>query len=135
MKDYYTILGIKITATNDEVKKAYRMMSKKYHPDINPKGAEQFKNINEANSVLSNINLRKDYDIKHKANFGAYQTGTSAKANEKNNTVKSNHSFTSNSYTQSTIIVNGVKINVSGNNTYTSVTVKNGKIIVETKSK
>jgi curved DNA-binding protein len=63
--DYYKILGIAKTATPEEVKKAYRKMARKYHPDVNPgdKEAEKrFKEINEANEVLSNAENREKYD-------------------------------------------------------------------------
>lgn len=63
--DYYKILGIDKKATEAEIKKAYRKLARKYHPDLNPndKEAEQkFKNINEANEVLSNPENRKKYD-------------------------------------------------------------------------
>ena len=55
--DYYKILGIDKSATEADIKKAYRKMARKYHPDVNPndKAAEQkFKEVNEANEVLSN---------------------------------------------------------------------------------
>ncbi len=63
--DYYKILGINKTATEKEIKKAYRKLARKYHPDVNPgnKTAEKkFKEINEANEVLSNPEYRKKYD-------------------------------------------------------------------------
>lgn len=63
--DYYKILGVSKTATESEIKKAYRKLARKYHPDLNPndKEAEQkFKDINEANEVLSHPENRKKYD-------------------------------------------------------------------------
>jgi len=63
--DYYKILGIDKSATEADIKKAYRKMARKYHPDVNPndKAAEQkFKEVNEANEVLSNPENRKKYD-------------------------------------------------------------------------
>ena len=63
--DYYKILGIKKTATDKDIKKAYRKLARKHHPDLNPddKAAEKkFKEINEANEVLSNTENRKKYD-------------------------------------------------------------------------
>jgi DnaJ-class molecular chaperone len=59
---YYSILGVKKDASQDEIKKAFRKLSKKYHPDKNPKGEEQFKKINEAYSVLSDPKKRQLYD-------------------------------------------------------------------------
>jgi curved DNA-binding protein len=65
-KDYYNILGIKKTASEDEIKKAYRKQAVKFHPDKNPgdKSAEEkFKEINQANDVLSDPEKRKKYDL------------------------------------------------------------------------
>jgi len=63
--DYYKILGISKNATEKEIKKAYRKLARKFHPDLNPdnKTAEKkFKEINEANEVLSHPENRKKYD-------------------------------------------------------------------------
>lgn len=64
-KDYYGALGIKKTATADEIRKAFRKLARKYHPDVNPgdkKAEEKFKEISEANDVLSDEKKRKVYD-------------------------------------------------------------------------
>jgi len=64
-KDYYGLLGIKKTATADEIRKAFRKLARKYHPDVNPgdkKAEEKFKEISEANDVLSDDKKRKIYD-------------------------------------------------------------------------
>jgi len=69
-KDYYAILGVSKTATPEEIKRTYRKLARKYHPDVNPgnpKAEEQFKAINEANEVLSNPETREKYD-----QFGQY---------------------------------------------------------------
>ena len=63
--DYYKILGIDKKASQDEIKKAYRKLAVKNHPDKNPgdKAAEErFKRVNEANEVLGNAEKRKKYD-------------------------------------------------------------------------
>ena len=63
--DYYKILGVPKSASESAIKKAYRKLARKYHPDLNPndKVAEKkFKEINEANEVLSNAENRKKYD-------------------------------------------------------------------------
>jgi len=63
--DYYKILEVDKKATEEEIKKAYRKLARKYHPDVNPNNPEalkKFKEINEANEVLSNPENRKKYD-------------------------------------------------------------------------
>ena len=64
-KDYYAILGVKKTASADDIRKAFRKLARKYHPDVNPgdKSAEEkFKTLSEANDVLSDPKKRKIYD-------------------------------------------------------------------------
>ena len=64
-KDYYEILGVAKGASEDDIKKAYRRLAKKYHPDKNPgnkEADEQFKHISEAYAVLSDTSKRKEYD-------------------------------------------------------------------------
>jgi len=64
-KDYYATLGVKKTATSDDIRKAFRKLARKYHPDVNPgdkKSEEKFKEISEANDVLSDEKKRKVYD-------------------------------------------------------------------------
>jgi molecular chaperone DnaJ len=64
-KDFYQVLGVPDSASQDEIKKAYRKLAKQYHPDANPNNAsaaERFKEISEAHSVLSDPEKRKQYD-------------------------------------------------------------------------
>lgn len=64
-QDYYSLLGIAKSATADEIKKAYRKLAVKYHPDKNPNNKEaedKFKQINEAYEVLGDPEKRKKYD-------------------------------------------------------------------------
>jgi curved DNA-binding protein len=76
-KDYYKILGVNKNASQDEIKKAFRKLAVKYHPDKNPGNKEaeaKFKEINEANEVLSDPDKRKRYD-ELGANWKYYQQG------------------------------------------------------------
>lgn len=66
-KDYYKILGVARQASDKEIKSAFRKLAKKYHPDVNPKASEQFKELNEAYEVLSDPDKRQKYD-----QFGQY---------------------------------------------------------------
>jgi molecular chaperone DnaJ len=64
-KDYYATLGVKKTASPEDIRKAFRKLARKYHPDVNPgdkKAEEKFKEISEANDILSDEKKRKVYD-------------------------------------------------------------------------
>ncbi|MDA8241890.1 MAG: molecular chaperone DnaJ [Nitrospiraceae bacterium] len=78
MKDYYEILGVDKKASQDEIKKAFRKLARKYHPDLNPgdKTAEQkFKELNEAYGVLGDEKKRTEYDQYGRAPFEGGGTG------------------------------------------------------------
>lgn len=66
MKNYYAILGVEKDASQEEIKKVYRKLAKKYHPDVNAGSSESeriFKDISEAYRTLSDESLRKKYDV------------------------------------------------------------------------
>lgn len=69
MKNYYQILNVQQTATESDIKRSYRVLAKRYHPDVNPgdaAAADKFADINEANAVLSDPKARAEYDVKLK---------------------------------------------------------------------
>ncbi|HXK59724.1 MAG TPA: molecular chaperone DnaJ [Acidobacteriota bacterium] len=75
VRDYYEVLGVKRNASEGEIKKAYRRLARKYHPDVNPgdkHAEERFKEIQEAYNVLSDPEKRKTYD-----RYGFYREGQS----------------------------------------------------------
>jgi curved DNA-binding protein len=79
-KDYYAALGVPVTATEDDLKQAFRTLARKYHPDVakDPKTAEEkFKEINEANEILSHADSRAKYDVLYTdwKNGGSTATG------------------------------------------------------------
>ena len=76
-KDYYEVLGVKKDATSDEIRKAYKKLAIKWHPDKNPDNKEEaekrFKEISEAYSVLSDAEKKKEYDNRDTANFQGFE--------------------------------------------------------------
>src|SRR5574338_545439 len=61
-RDYYEVLGLDRSATESDIKRAFRELARKHHPDVNPTGGEQFREINEAYAVLSDREQRARYD-------------------------------------------------------------------------
>jgi molecular chaperone DnaJ len=74
-KDFYQVLGVPDSASQAEIKKAYRRLAKEYHPDANPNNpgaAERFKEISEAHATLSDEDKRKQYDQMRR--YGAFES-------------------------------------------------------------
>lgn len=81
--NYYKVLGIKQNASNDEIKDAYRELAKKFHPDKNPTGIDNFKKINEAYKVLSDPKKRSQYDMSNmNNNYNAFGLNNIPSINE-----------------------------------------------------
>src|SRR3954469_1813543 len=78
-KDYYAVLGVSASATQDEIKKQYRKLASKHHPDKNqgdPKAADRFKEISEAYQVIGDAEKRKQYDqMRQLGAFGGGRPG------------------------------------------------------------
>ena len=78
VKDYYNVLGVGEKASAEEIKKAYRRLARKYHPDRNPDQPDaeaKFKEVQEAYDVLSDVQKRKEYDVIRKNPFGSFGDG------------------------------------------------------------
>ena len=94
MKDYYAVLGVGRDASPEQIKKAYRQLAKKFHPDVNGGDAQaeaRFKQIHEAYSTLGNSELKTAYDQqpRYAGNAGQTKGATSGTAREKNSQAKS----------------------------------------------
>ncbi|MBS5794722.1 MAG: DnaJ domain-containing protein [Clostridiales bacterium] len=82
MENYYKILGVSENLTNEELKKVYRKLAKKYHPDANvgnTQAEEMFKKVSKAYEVLSDETSRAKYDREIKGNFNNFDTNTNNK--------------------------------------------------------
>src|SRR5436305_14132483 len=79
-KDYYNVIGVPASATQEEIKKQYRKLASKHHPDKNPndpKAAERFKEISEAYQTLGDADKRKQYDeMRRLGAFGGFGGGS-----------------------------------------------------------
>lgn len=93
MKDYYAVLGVEHEASSEQIKKAYRQLAKKFHPDVNGGDVQaeaRFKQVHEAYSTLGNSELRAAYDQQlltgrntGQAKGSAFNTARSSKGNAK----------------------------------------------------
>lgn len=102
--NYYELLGIKKDATPEEIKKAYRIQAKKWHPDLNKdkKASEISKKLNEAKETLLNEEKRKDYDsYLEKITNSKYET-LKEKESKQTNSYQKNYSQSNNNYSQET---------------------------------
>lgn len=86
VKDYYKVLGVDEAASSSDIKKAYRELARKYHPDRNqgdPAAEERFKEIQEANDILSDEEARREYDMRRRNPFagggGGFATGSGSR--------------------------------------------------------
>src|SRR5919107_619332 len=77
-KDYYKVLGVSDSATEKEIKSAYRKLSKQHHPDQNPGSEERFKDISAAYDVLGDAAKRQEYDEVRRLGPGANPFGPGA---------------------------------------------------------
>ncbi|WP_292891146.1 J domain-containing protein [Nonlabens sp.] len=101
--DYYNILGLSKTAKEGDIKKAYRKMARKYHPDLNPNDKEaerKFKEVNEANEVLSHPENRKKYDKygENWQNAEAYEQAQKQQRTSQQDTYRKRRSYNQEGY-------------------------------------
>jgi curved DNA-binding protein len=98
--DYYKTLGVSKTASDKEIKTAYRKLARKYHPDLNPDNKEaekKFKELNEANEVLSDADKRKKYD-KYGKDWEHGEEYEKAKRQQQQNRSQSSQGFSNDDY-------------------------------------
>lgn len=118
--DYYEVLGIDKKSPQKDIKKAYRKLARKYHPDLNPNDKEaekKFKEINEANEVLSNVENRKKYDKygkdwKHAEEYNQAQQRQQSQGSNQN---QSSNNFTNREYSDFFESMFGGESNRGGN--------------------
>lgn len=105
MKNYYQILEINENASLEIIEKAYKVLAKKYHPDLYPQdklyyAESKFKEITEAYNILSNNDLRQEYDIRMGFNTGSYDNRYDNLYNENQTLKRKLNSFKTNNKTQ-----------------------------------
>lgn len=127
MDNYYDILGVSPNASLDEIKKAYRRLAKKYHPDINPQTEEKFKAINLAYETLSDETKRAVYDFDLRKKSGASSYTKSSSSSYKQSGASSYTNSSSSSYKQSSSSSYGSRNNYKYGDYYSSSASNNNK--------
>jgi DnaJ-class molecular chaperone len=142
LENYYDILGVTREASKADIKKAYRKLATKYHPDKNPDGAEQFKKIAAAYAILGDDAKRAEYDTPKRNKFSFEDFGFNQFSGNQFNSWKDFNGFGSRPNTQNLILVynqqisllsalTGEKFEISIEQTHTNT---EGKVTKETKT-
>ena len=132
-KDYYSILGVSKTASQEEIKKAFRQKALQYHPDKNQgnKDSEsKFKEINEAYGVLSDEKQKRNYDNPHHPMFGRTSMGGSNPMEDVLGTIFGSKGFASN-FSRVNININGNEYQFNGGNNFRQRIEKNLKFSIK----